>query len=124
VEVCPETELITIEDPATVCDGSLEIGEGLEAQMIRHMRHGSSPRLRAPQLIRVLDPGKSLSDSISRSPYDTSLQPEPLRRLSLSTRDHQPRRLALRPLSAEPALRMVAELLAARGIMVKGFRPA
>jgi hypothetical protein len=30
VEVCPETELIAIEDPATVCDGSFEIGEGRE----------------------------------------------------------------------------------------------
>src|SRR4051812_50202792 len=30
VEVCPERELIAIEDPATVCDGAFEIGEGLE----------------------------------------------------------------------------------------------
>jgi hypothetical protein len=30
VEVCPETELIAIEDPATVCDGSFEIGERFE----------------------------------------------------------------------------------------------
>jgi hypothetical protein len=51
VEVCAKTELMAIEDPATVCDGSLEIGEGREAQMIRHMRHGSSPGLMAPQPI-------------------------------------------------------------------------
>src|SRR4051794_7791576 len=38
--------------------------------MIRYMRHGSPPRLRAPQPIRVPDPGESLSDSISRRPYD------------------------------------------------------
>src|SRR3954470_15658275 len=30
MEVCPETELIAIEDPATVCDGSFEIGERFE----------------------------------------------------------------------------------------------
>src|SRR5215208_4260654 len=38
--------------------------------MIRHMRHGSSPRLMAFQPIRVLDPGESLTDPIGRSPYD------------------------------------------------------
>ena len=32
-------------------DDVLEIGEGLEAQMIRHMRHGSPPRLMALQSI-------------------------------------------------------------------------
>src|SRR4051812_45138716 len=30
MEVCPETELIAIEDSATVCDGSFEIGERFE----------------------------------------------------------------------------------------------
>src|SRR4051794_20826656 len=40
------------------------------AQMIRHMRHGSSPRLMALQPIRVPDPGESHADSISRSSYD------------------------------------------------------
>src|SRR3954454_17922742 len=39
------------------------------AQMIRHMRHGSSPRLMALQPIRVPDPGESHADSISRSSY-------------------------------------------------------
>ena len=42
---------MAIEDPATVCNGSLEISNGREAQMIRHMRHGSSPELMAPQPI-------------------------------------------------------------------------
>src|SRR5215212_5179082 len=51
MEVCPKTELIAIEDPATVCDSAFQIGEGREAQMIRHMRHGSSPGLMAPQPI-------------------------------------------------------------------------
>src|SRR5215216_179584 len=37
--------------------------------MIRHMRHGSSPRLMAFQPIRVLDPGESLTGPIGRSPY-------------------------------------------------------
>src|SRR3954468_19392004 len=40
------------------------------AQMIRHMRHGSSPRLMALQPIRVPDPGESPADSISRSSYE------------------------------------------------------
>ena len=39
-----------------------------------------------------------------------------LRRLPLSKRDHQPRGVALFPLSAEPA--QVEEMLAARGIAV------
>ncbi len=30
MEVCPETELITIEASATVCDDAFQIGEGLE----------------------------------------------------------------------------------------------
>jgi hypothetical protein len=49
----------------------LEIGQGFEAQMIRHMRHGSSPRLMALQPIRVLDLGESLTGPISRSSYYT-----------------------------------------------------
>ncbi len=71
MEVCPETELIAIEDPATVCDGSLEIGEGREAQMICYMRHGSSPRLMAPQPILDLNRPESPCDPFSRRPYDT-----------------------------------------------------
>src|SRR3954463_13041594 len=64
---------MAIEEPATVCDGAFEIGEGRNAQMIRHMRHGSSPRLMALQPIRVLDPGESPAGSISRSPYDMAM---------------------------------------------------
>jgi hypothetical protein len=51
----------------------LEIGQGFEAQMIRHMRHGSSPRLMALQPIRVLDLGESLTGPISRSSYHDRL---------------------------------------------------
>src|SRR5215211_7879938 len=51
MEVCARFELIALENPATVCNGSLEISKGREAQMIRHMRHGSSPELMAPQPI-------------------------------------------------------------------------
>ena len=51
MEVCAGFELIAIENAAALGDDVLEIGEGLEAQMIRHMRHGSPPRLMAPQLI-------------------------------------------------------------------------
>jgi hypothetical protein len=71
VKVCPEAELRAIEDLATVCDGSFQIGEGLEAQMICHMRHGSSPRLMALQPIWIPNPRESLADSISRSPYQS-----------------------------------------------------
>src|SRR3954452_19428387 len=30
IEVCPEAELISSEDPATVCDRAFQIGKGLE----------------------------------------------------------------------------------------------
>src|SRR5215212_4448219 len=69
MEVCAGFELIAIENTTTRGDDLLEIGKGLEAQMIRHMRHGSSPRLMALQPIRVPDPGEPLTDPISRSPY-------------------------------------------------------
>jgi hypothetical protein len=46
------------------------------AQMIRHMRHGSSPRLMALQPIRVPDPGESPAHSISRSSYHTAEGPK------------------------------------------------
>src|SRR5215217_3077891 len=80
MEACPKTELIAIEDPATVCDGSLAIGEGREAQMIRHMRHGSPPRLMAPQ--PTLSPNRreslatpSAGDRISRPGLDVRPPP-------------------------------------------------
>src|SRR4051795_9388645 len=58
------------------CRGHVRAGPVLllqsqNAQVIRHMRHGSSPRLMALQPIRVPDPGESPADSISRSPYQT-----------------------------------------------------
>jgi len=59
MEACAGFERIAIEDPATVCDGSFEIGKGREAQMVCHMRHGSPPRLMAPQSIRSADLRKS-----------------------------------------------------------------
>src|SRR5215207_9844577 len=51
MEVCPEAELIAFEDPATVCDRAFQIGKSRKAQMIRHMRHGSPPRLMVLQSI-------------------------------------------------------------------------
>ena len=30
MEVCSEAELIALENPATVCDSAIQIGEGLE----------------------------------------------------------------------------------------------
>src|SRR5215210_815093 len=65
---------MAIEDPATVCDSAFQIGEGREAQMIRHMRHGSSPRLMALQPICIPNPRESPAGSISRSPYDLCFQ--------------------------------------------------
>ena len=55
MEVCAGFELIVIENTTTRGDDLLEIGKGLEAQMIGHMRHGSPPRLMAPQSIRSAD---------------------------------------------------------------------
>src|SRR5215212_3638215 len=75
MEVCAGFELIAIENTTTRGDDLLEIGKGREAQMIRHMRHGSSPRLMALQPIRVPDPGEPLTGPISRSPYETSTSP-------------------------------------------------
>ena len=69
MEVCPWFELIAIENATARGDDGLEIGQGSEAQMIRHMRHGSSPRLMALQPIRVLDLGESLTGPISQSSY-------------------------------------------------------
>src|SRR3954464_316946 len=59
VEVCAGFELIAVENATALGDDVLKIGEGLEAQVIRHMRHGSPPRLMALQPIRVPNPGKS-----------------------------------------------------------------
>ena len=61
MEVCPEAELIAFEDPATVCDRAFQIGQGREAQMIGHMRHGSPPRLMVLQSILSPNRGESLS---------------------------------------------------------------
>src|SRR5215207_3583609 len=72
---------MAIEDPATVCNGSLEISKGREAQMIRHMRHGSSPGLMAPQPILGSNRRESLAtpsagDRITGADFDIeSIQP-------------------------------------------------
>src|SRR3954466_12528407 len=55
VEVCAGFELIAIENTTALGDDLLEIGQGLEAQMIGHMRHGAPPRLMAPQSIGSTD---------------------------------------------------------------------
>src|SRR3954454_18244040 len=51
VEVCAGFELIAIENAAALGHDALEISKRREAQMIRHMRHGSPPRLMALQPI-------------------------------------------------------------------------
>ena len=48
---CPGFELIAIQDATALGDDLLKIGKGRETQMIRHMRHGSPPRLMALQSI-------------------------------------------------------------------------
>src|SRR5215218_3060427 len=55
MEVCAGCERIAIENTTTRGDDLLEIGKGREAQMICHMRHGSPPRLMAPQSTRSAD---------------------------------------------------------------------
>src|SRR5215203_2257982 len=56
VEVCPGFELIAIENAAALGHDSLELSKSREAQMIRHMRHGSPPRLMALQ--PILNPNR------------------------------------------------------------------
>ena len=51
MEVCPGFELIAIENAAALGHDLLELSKRPEAQMIRHMRHGSPPRLMALQPI-------------------------------------------------------------------------
>ena len=69
MEVCAGFELIAIENTTTRGDDLLEIGKGREAQMIGHMRHGSPPRLMAPQSVHSADlrepsPTPSLGDRL------------------------------------------------------------
>src|SRR5215211_1065088 len=51
MEVCPGFELIAIEDATALGHDVLELSKRREAQMIRHKRHGSPPRLMALQSI-------------------------------------------------------------------------
>src|SRR5215210_5385954 len=51
VEVCAGFELIVIENATALGHDVLELSKRGEAQMIRHMRHGSPPRLMALQSI-------------------------------------------------------------------------
>src|SRR3954453_11237650 len=60
MEVCAGFDLIAIENAAALGHDSLEISKRREAQMIRHMRHGSPPRLMALRSIRSLNGRESL----------------------------------------------------------------
>ena len=51
MEVCAGFELIVIENATALGHDVLELSKRGEAQMIRHMRHGSPPRLLALQSI-------------------------------------------------------------------------
>src|SRR5215207_9343226 len=51
MEVCAGFELIAIEDATALGHDVLELSKRREAQMIRHKRHGSPPRLLALQSI-------------------------------------------------------------------------
>jgi hypothetical protein len=55
MDVCAGFELIAIENATTRGDDVLEIGKGRNTQMICPMRHGSPPRLMAPQFIPSAD---------------------------------------------------------------------
>jgi hypothetical protein len=75
---CAGFELIAIENTTTRGDDLLEIGKGREAQMIGPMRHGSPPRLMAPQSIRSADlressptpsPGNRITPTLTLNPY-------------------------------------------------------
>src|SRR5215204_13361 len=68
VEVCPGFELIAIENAAALGHDSLEISKGREAQMIRHMRHGSPPRPWHLSLSAAALSGNPC-DSFRRKPY-------------------------------------------------------
>ena len=59
MEVCPEPERIILQNSAAFGNDSLDIGQRGETQMIRHMRHGSPPRLMAHQPID----GRALRES-------------------------------------------------------------
>src|SRR3954462_12557232 len=45
MEVCPEAELIAIENEAALCDGSFEIGEGLEVLVCERLLEGRAQGL-------------------------------------------------------------------------------
>ena len=51
MEVCARFELIAMENATALGDDVLELSKRPEAQMIRHTRHGSSPRLLVLQSI-------------------------------------------------------------------------
>jgi hypothetical protein len=70
MEVCTGFELITIENAAALGNGLLDIGEGLEAQMIHHMRHDASPRLMALQSIRGADLRESYAPPSAGNPIE------------------------------------------------------
>src|SRR3954453_14435961 len=53
VELCPETELIAFEDPATVCDRAFQIGEGLEGLVCERLIQNRPEVLSRLELGRV-----------------------------------------------------------------------
>ena len=70
MEVCPGFKLVAIENAAALGDNLLELSKRPEAQMICYMRHGSPPRLMAPQPIdgralREPHPAPSAGDRIT-----------------------------------------------------------
>ena len=66
MEVCPETELIAIEDPATVCDGVFEIGEGVEVLVGQRLVEDG------PEVLGGLKLGRVAGQVASRIPSGTT----------------------------------------------------
>src|SRR4051794_41826498 len=80
MEVCPEAELIAFEDPATVCDGAFEIGEGVEVLVGERLVEDGPEVLGGLKLGRVAgqvdEPDPIPHDQVRRSVPARVVEPE------------------------------------------------
>ena len=80
MEVCPEAELIAFEDPATVCDGAFEIGEGVEVLVGERLVEDGPEVLGGLKLGRVAgqvdEPDPIRHDQVRRSVPAGVVEPE------------------------------------------------
>src|SRR5260370_35416477 len=66
--------------PARVLARAITLCQSLDAQMIRHMRHGSPPAIHGARLYLLRLPCGIPSESITRKPYhmpDAFIRPDP-----------------------------------------------